>query len=70
MPQFSVKTWLRTEVVALCILVVVVWILLSLPLLFYHLPEKTQVNSSCTDVNVSTTVVRKILCGEKRVWLK
>ena len=47
MPRCSVKTWLRTEIVVLCIMVAVVWILLSLPLIFYHLPEKTQVSEVC-----------------------
>ena len=47
MPRCSVKTWLRTEIVVLCIMVAVVWILLSLPLIFYHLPEKTQVSEKC-----------------------
>ena len=50
MPQCSVKTWLRTEIVVLCIMVVVVWILLSLPLIFYHLPEKTQVSEKCVSL--------------------
>ena len=47
MAKVSVKTWLHTEIVVLSFMVVVVWILLSLPLIFYHLPEKTQVSEVC-----------------------
>ena len=47
MPKFSVNTWLRTEIVVLSFMVVVVWILLSLPLIFYHLPEETKVSEFC-----------------------
>ena len=52
MPQCSVKTWLRAEIVVLCIMVVVVWILLSVPLIFYHLPEKTQVSEFCAHLGM------------------
>ena len=45
-PKFSVKTWLRTEIVVLCIMMVIVWVLLSLPIIFYHLPE-TEVSEFC-----------------------
>ena len=47
MAQHSVKTWLRTEIVALCIIVMIAWILLSLPIIFYHLPQKTEVSEFC-----------------------
>ena len=70
MPQFSVKTWLRTEIVALCILVVVVWILLSLPLLFYHLPDNTQVSEFC-ECRFDKAYNSENYCAVKRgVWLK
>ena len=40
--RFSVKAWLHTEIIVLCIMVVIVWGLLSLPTIFYHLPEDSQ----------------------------
>ena len=32
------KIWLRAEIVGLCIVIVIVWGLLFLPIIFYHLP--------------------------------
>ena len=37
--RLSVKTWQRTEIVVLCIVVVIIWALLSLPIVFYYIPE-------------------------------
>ena len=49
--RLSVKTWLRTEIVVLCIVVVIIWALLSLPIIFYHLPEDSQQETNPEDVS-------------------
>ena len=36
--QFSLGVWMRVEVVGLSILIVIVWGLLTLPTVFYHIP--------------------------------
>ena len=46
------KLWLRAEIVGLCVLIVIVWGLLSLPIVFYDLP----VVSKSLIVGVGTTV--------------
>ena len=36
--QFSLQFWLRLEVVGLLVLIAIVWGLLTLPIIFYHIP--------------------------------
>ena len=36
--QFSLGVWIRVEVVGLSILIVIVWGLLKLPTIFFHIP--------------------------------
>ena len=36
--QFSLQFWLRLEVVGLLVLIVIVWGLLTLPIIFFHIP--------------------------------
>ena len=36
--QFSLQFWLRLEVVGLSVLIVIVWGLLTLPIIFFHIP--------------------------------
>ena len=38
------KTWLRVEIVALCVVILIVWGLLLLPVVFYNLPASTVVS--------------------------
>ena len=37
--SLSVEIWQRAQIIVLCIVVVIVWGLLSLPIVFYHLPS-------------------------------
>ena len=37
--RLSVEVWQRAEIIVLCLVVVIVWGLLSLPVVFYHLPS-------------------------------
>ena len=36
--QFSLVFWMRMEVVGLLALITIVWVLLTLPTVFYHIP--------------------------------
>ena len=36
--QFSLQFWLRLEVIGLLVLIVIVWGLLTLPIIFFHIP--------------------------------
>ena len=36
--QFSMQFWLRLEVIGLLVLIVIVWGLLTLPIIFYYIP--------------------------------
>ena len=36
--HFSLQIWLRLEVVGLLVLIAIVWGLLTLPIIFYHIP--------------------------------
>ena len=41
--------WRLIELVAVCIVIVIVWGLLSLPVIFYHLPQKqVYIKAPCT----------------------
>ena len=46
------KTWLRIEAGILITIVLVVWILLTLPIIFFYLPVVSQVNNFNTCMNV------------------
>ena len=36
--HFSLQFWLRLEVIGLLVLIVIVWGLLTLPIIFFHIP--------------------------------
>ena len=37
--EITYKKWLRAEIVGLAVVIIVVWGLLLLPVIFYHLPD-------------------------------
>lgn len=37
--EITYKKWLRAEIVGLAVVIIVVWCLLLLPVIFYHLPD-------------------------------
>lgn len=49
------QKWLRMELAVLCVLMAIVWGLLMLPIIFYHLP--TTVVSTKTDTAIATAII-------------
>ena len=37
--EITYKKWLRVEIVGLAVVIIIVWGLLLLPVIFYHLPD-------------------------------
>ena len=65
------KYWQVVEISVLCILILTVWILLSLPVIFYHLPLNNVSFRLFIDVYYSETIDFEIygaLSGRNVCW--
>ena len=48
--EITYKKWLRAEIVGLAVVIIIVWGLLLLPVIFYHLPDVSLQSYHCINI--------------------